>query len=357
MNGFSRLFGFFLITAMVATLGGVFLFEKKLAEHDLVDTVSPFLAPPLNAGTSTRTSFAQESATTTHTETPTSSLKSIGGTTVKNNTARHTLPKQPVKRVTIAPVVSLSGPLVVENLASTTPTSSVAHSSTTESIPLQSGALNQPDIIALTNKERIAVGLPALSFNAQLSTMASAKAKDMIQKQYFAHISPDGTDLTKLAKTYGYRYLNVGENLALGDFTSSIDVVSGWMHSPGHRANILNKNFTEIGVSAILGNYEGRDVWYAVQEFGRPLSDCPSPDALLKEKIETSQTAINAFQVSLSNLQAEINAANLDQATYNAKIKDYNAIIELYNQAVTTVKQDIQTYNSEVEAYNTCAGA
>lgn len=216
------------------------------------------------------------------------------------------------------------------------------------------GALNQQDIIVLTNGERIKAGLPALSFNATLSHIAEAKAKDMIARQYFAHVSPSGVDVAGLAVEYGYSYKNIGENLALGDFENSQDVVNGWMNSPGHRANILNTDFTEIGVSAVVGNYNGRSVWYSVQEFGRPMPKCTLPDAGLDKKITLYQSQITATEATLLHLKEEIESPNIDEETYRAKVKDYNTTVKTYNDLVEAVKSFITLYNSQVSTYNAC---
>jgi len=177
----------------------------------------------------------------------------------------------------------------------------------------------------------------------------------MIAKQYFAHVSPDGTDLSLLAKRYGYEYLNVGENLALGDFSSSIDVMTGWMNSPGHRANILGTGFTEIGITAMRGIWEGKETWFAVQEFGRPISDCPKPDPLLKTKITIYQDQLSALDTTLENLKAEINASAGDQASFAAKMNDYNMIVVTYNDLVTILKASVDEYNAAVQVFNACA--
>lgn len=343
MNSLLRIFGS--LVAVVILVSGVLLFESRIigtrdgsfffaprAAHDLAAT-SSVKTETSGALTTTKSSTVKESVNVAH---PTKGVTPV---------AMDSTPR-PTAQTPSAQSVSVPGPLVVQKAVATT-----SRPDTASDAPL-----NEGDIVAITNRERASAGLPPLSFNATLATMATAKANDMIQKQYFAHVSPDGTDLTMLAKRYGYLYLNVGENLALGDFTSSADVMNGWMNSPGHRANILNKNFTEIGVSAVFGNYAGRNVWYAVQEFGRPLSDCTLPDPALKTKIETYQTEIASLQASLTKLEADIRSADIDPATYDQKASEYNSLVGSYNELVRTLKADIQTYNTQVEAYNTCAG-
>lgn len=228
-----------------------------------------------------------------------------------------------------------------------------AKATTTESIPNSEGDLNQKDIVAFTNRERANEHLSALHFNATLAQVAEAKAKDMIAKQYFAHVSPDGTTIEDLAARYDYRYLNIGENLALGNFATSGEVVSGWMNSPGHRANIMNTHFTEIGVAAIKGTWEGSEVWYAVQEFGRPRSDCTEPDTVLDAQIERYRREVEALEATISHIKAELAAATSNEER-NKHIDEYNTTIVEYNALVVTTKADIETYNAEVTAFNNC---
>jgi uncharacterized protein YkwD len=294
--------------------------------------------------------------TSTRTDTPVSSSRDASDKNVS------TIPPQdsPEKTTMSVPITTHVASLPPPSKASiSTPGALIAPASPkndSSGVPDKSGALNQNDITTLTNVERGREGLQPLVFNKRLAAMAEMKAVDMINKHYFAHVSPDGTDIAKLAAMTQYQYLNLGENLALGDFRSSEDVVTGWMNSPGHRANILNKDFTEIGVAAVMGNYEGRMVWYSVQEFGRPMPDCPKPDTLIEQKIVLYETQITATETTLAHLRAEIETPRIDRETYDAKVKDYNTLVEFYNGLVAKVKADITTYNAGVKAYNVCIG-
>ena len=139
----------------------------------------------------------------------------------------------------------------------------------------QQVVLLQSQIIAQTNLQRQENGnLPALKENAELDATAAAKANDMFINQYFEHVSPSGIGPGDLAQKNGYSYIVEGENLILGNFSSEKEVVQDWMNSPGHRANILNVRYTDIGVSIIKGTYKGQTVWIGVQEFGLPSSVC-----------------------------------------------------------------------------------
>lgn len=110
------------------------------------------------------------------------------------------------------------------------------------------------EIIRLTNVERAKAGLPALKRNWQISRVARYKSEDMKNKGYFSHTSPTyGSPFTML-KNFGINFNYAGENIAYGQRTPQ-QVVNAWMNSSGHRANILNKNYTEIGVGFSEGYY------------------------------------------------------------------------------------------------------
>lgn len=106
-------------------------------------------------------------------------------------------------------------------------------------------------ILAAMNRERSSRGLSPLRINAQLSRAAGDRVNDMFAKRYFAHVAPDGLQPFVWATQRGYRYRIIGENLALG-FRGTA-VVDGWMRSPGHRENILQKRFDEVGIAVADG--------------------------------------------------------------------------------------------------------
>lgn len=89
----------------------------------------------------------------------------------------------------------------------------------------------------------------------ELSRVAQYKSQDMLDKKYFDHTSPTyGTPFTMM-KNFGITYKSAGENIAKGQ-RSAAEVVTAWMNSEGHRANIMSKNFTHIGVGYVAeGNY------------------------------------------------------------------------------------------------------
>lgn len=225
----------------------------------------------------------------------------------------------------------------------------------------QQSTLSVAGVISWTNNQRRLNGSPAaLKQNALLNNAAKVKLNDLFAKQYFEHISPSGVGPSDLARQAGYAYISIGENLALGDFESDQALVQDWMNSPGHRANILNKDFTEIGVAVGQGQYQGKQVWIAVQEFGRPVSSCPVVDQNLKAQIAELQGEVDSLQPQLAPLKAQIDSAKTqtqaDYDAYNKLVDQYNNLVKVYNNEVDSLKLSTNQYNAQVAAYNSCAG-
>lgn len=129
-------------------------------------------------------------------------------------------------------------------------------------------SVSAQDLLTRVNKIRLENNLQPLSMNLSLSIAAKNKAADMFTKNYWAHFAPDGsTSPWMFIKSSGYDYLYAGENLARG-FTDSESVVTAWMHSPTHRANILSPNFKDIGFTISQGKLLGEDTVLIVQMFG-----------------------------------------------------------------------------------------
>lgn len=113
----------------------------------------------------------------------------------------------------------------------------------------------EKEVVNLVNNIRKEYGLSPLKLNSELSAVARLKSSDMREKGYFSHTSPTYGSPFDMMKTFGIKYRTAGENIAMGYRTPQA-VVDGWMNSKGHRENILNSSFTEIGVGYIAnGNY------------------------------------------------------------------------------------------------------
>jgi uncharacterized protein YkwD len=110
--------------------------------------------------------------------------------------------------------------------------------------------LTSAEILSLVNTDRAKHGLSALESNPTLDLAALAKAEDMVSRNYFAHVGPDGTDPWYWFKILGYNYTYAGENLAEG-YNDAFDLENSWMASPTHRANILSPFYSEVGVAVV----------------------------------------------------------------------------------------------------------
>ncbi len=122
-----------------------------------------------------------------------------------------------------------------------------------------------------TNLQRQKAGLQPLALNDKLDQAAYLKAQDMFAKQYWAHNAPDGTQPWKWLGDVGYNYDEAGENLAK-NFTTTPAVVTAWMDSPEHKANILEANYSEVGFAVMDGQLEGKPASIVVALYGAPAS-------------------------------------------------------------------------------------
>ncbi|MCL2817893.1 MAG: SafA/ExsA family spore coat assembly protein [Clostridiales bacterium] len=125
----------------------------------------------------------------------------------------------------------------------------------------------EDEVVRLVNAERAKHGLPALKPNWQAARVARIKSEDMIKNKYFAHQSPVYGSPFNMMENFGLKFSSAAENIAKGQRTPQ-EVMNGWMNSAGHRANILSKTVTEIGVGAAK-DANGTLVW--TQMFLKPL--------------------------------------------------------------------------------------
>ncbi len=126
------------------------------------------------------------------------------------------------------------------------------------------------EVFHLVNEARIENGKKALNYNIQLEKAAQMHAEDMVDRDFFAHVSPDGIDVMTRVKTFKYDQRDTGENIALGQVDPD-DVMNSWLNSPPHLENLLWSNFTEMGVGVISA---GEDQGYSwVQVFGKPCEE------------------------------------------------------------------------------------
>lgn len=215
-------------------------------------------------------------------------------------------------------------------------------------------SLHAGGVFLYTNVERYRAGLPILASDPTLSRIALLKMQDLFARQYFAHESPSGETIDDLADRIGYAYLAVGENLAMGTFQSSKDVVDAWMDSPGHRENILSTTYSHIGVAAGRSMYQGRNIWMIVQAFSLPAGACPETDPALREAIDRAEDGLKAMEVIVQMRRAGLQEDGLRTAEYNARIESFNKVVNLYNATATRYQAMVDEYNTRVVELNSC---
>lgn len=215
--------------------------------------------------------------------------------------------------------------------------------------------LTREGIIKWTNLQREKYNLPPLKESLKLNLSSAIKVEDMFQNQYFAHLSPEGEGVADLAKIVDYKFILIGENLALGNFKNDEGLVQSWMESPGHRENILNQRYQEIGVAVKKDKFEGKEVWLAVQHFGLPLSACPQPEENLLAQIKENENELNQIQTELEKLQLEIKKMKPKRGVaFSQKIKEYNILVGKHNSLLEKNKILIEDYNKKVKLFNNC---
>jgi hypothetical protein len=137
----------------------------------------------------------------------------------------------------------------------------------------------ESEVIERVNAERAAAGINLLGYNAELTAAARLHARDMGEGDYFSHDSLDGTRFFERILAAGYDYAACGENIAAG-YASPQEVVEAWMDSDGHRENILDPDFCEIGVGyADVAESTYKRYW--VQDFGRKSGVTQCPDTIV----------------------------------------------------------------------------
>ena len=168
--------------------------------------------------------------------------------------------QEPVASADPVPPAPEESPTPVESSAPTEPAAPTESSAPAKSpAPAETQTPTPSDyetaILSLVNAERAKYGLSALKLDTALSRVAQAKAQDLHDNHYFAHESPTYGTPFEMMRAFGISYRSAGENIAMG-YASPQAVMTGWMNSEGHRANILNNSYTTLGVGYVSdGNY------------------------------------------------------------------------------------------------------
>lgn len=186
-------------------------------------------------------------------------------------------------------------------------------------------------ILKLTNKERQSQNLILLEQNPILEQAAQKKAKDIMEKQYFAHTNPDGRAFYEWVDESGYNYAYAGENLAI-DFDEAEDAMAAWMASPKHRENILNENYSEMGVGIIDGIFESRPSTIIVQIFGQPFMQI---------------NKLNKYNSLEEQAYGTLIRGESDKVITDVPMKNENGF--MLNTPLTIEKDEAKTYSAELD--------
>jgi hypothetical protein len=166
--------------------------------------------------------------------------------------------------------------------------------------------VNVNDLYNFSNQERIKAGLQPLNLNSHLNSAALAKAKDMMAKNYWAHIAPNGATPWSFILANGYQYTAAGENLAK-DFNMSSGVVAGWMASPLHKANAMNTIYDDVGYAVVNGVLQGSETTLVVAMYGAQsdivASTSTAPASTTKTTSITNQVSTIATNNSLGSVE------------------------------------------------------
>ena len=151
-------------------------------------------------------------------------------------------------------------------------------------------AVDASTLYSLHNSNRNNSGLGGLTVNSQLVSSATSKAKAMLDSNCWDHYCPPGTSPWSFILGAGYEYIYAGENLAEG-FGDNNALMNAWMNSPTHRANVLNGNFTEIGIGFAYGSFQGKENnTIVVVHFGSRQKIQTAPPAPVKQITTNTNT-------------------------------------------------------------------
>lgn len=157
--------------------------------------------------------------------------------------------------------------------------------------------LTTRQLLQNTNTQRVRYDEPAVADNPALDNAAQIKANDMVRRNYWSHSAPDGTTPWSFIKASGYSYQAAGENLAYG-FMNAQAIVTGWMNSPEHRANVLNSNYQDIGFGiATAQNFQGKGpTTVVVALYGEPISSNEATGVVLDTNSPGIASTSEAYQ-------------------------------------------------------------
>lgn len=213
--------------------------------------------------------------------------------------------------------------------------------------------VDSSSLLEMHNRERAKGGLPALQINPALNASATQKAQAMLAANCWSHYCPDNRSPWEFFKDSGYSYIYAGENLAEG-FYDNEAVVTAWMNSPTHMANVMSANFTEVGFGFARGRFQNNsnNVIIAVhfgkpstrQEFVNLESNFSAPEILSPSNSSyLSSKTIDIY--GTSNAGTNVNILLNGSKSFSANVADGNFTAQIPNLADDTYTLTAQAAN------------
>jgi peptidoglycan hydrolase CwlO-like protein len=119
----------------------------------------------------------------------------------------------------------------------------------------------------------------------------------------------------------------------------------------------LDKRYTEIGVAVGYGMYKGQKQWLAVQHFARPMSSCPSPNTVIKDRISKDKEELAFWESDINSMKKIVDKTDSSDINFQSIVSSYNALVNNYNNKLNNLKSEIATYNEQVKNFNSCLDA
>lgn len=183
-------------------------------------------------------------------------------------------------------------------------------------------------LVDLANEDRVVNHVQTLAYSEALARAAQLKADHMARNGYFAHESPAGLKPWHWFEEVGYDFVYAGENLAI-NFGDSGDVEEAWMASPSHRANILNGNFTEVGIATAQGMYNGRPTVFVVQMFGAPAA-------------ADVESTVASAEVQPESVSEEVAVTPAESSVAGEATSAIEEVSEAQNDVLVVIEEDEQ---------------
>ena len=205
-------------------------------------------------------------------------------------------------------------------------------------------------VLELTNEERAKAGLKPLKLNDKLANAADGHSDSMAADDFFSHTGADVSSVADRVQSNGYEYSTVGENIAAGQPTAEA-VVQAWMDSPGHRANILNANYTEIGIGyEFLENDTGSVNYnhYWTQVFGTSLNNNSVDDTEDNSDFSLNDTEVEETPIPQDNLDPDNSDLEMElevpeTATENKPEVDNSDEVKIDNSVENEEESDLES--------------